>query len=70
MDEYLKQMGNYSPVDIDSTGQMFTETQIIESEGSPSVTDAVETKNKQIEHEIPKYMAPKTIEVRRYTLRK
>lgn len=70
MDEYLKQMGNFSPVNTASTGQMLTETKVIELGGAPSVTDIVESENKAGDNETPTYMAPKAIEVKRYTLRK
>lgn len=65
-DGYMASMENYSP-NASGTGAQVLEMKIIEVNGAPKTTsfsEEVETM------ETPKYMAPKTIEVRRYTLKK
>lgn len=66
MDEYLKSMENYSPLAA-GTGKLLDETKIIEFVGAPQTTIVDE---ETVPDELPKYMAPKTIEVRRFTLKK
>ena len=66
MDEYLKSMANYSPVTA-GTGKSLDEIKRIEFEGAPGTTTVEE---EAASAELPKYMAPKTIEVRRYRLKK
>lgn len=66
MNEYLKTMENYTPLSA-GTGKSLDETKIIEFGGAPQTTTANE---EAVPDELPKYMAPKTIEVRRYTLKK
>ena len=65
MDEYLKSMANYSPVTA-GTGKSLDEFKVIEFEGAPETTAVEEAASA----ELPRYMAPKTIEVRRYRLKK
>ena len=66
MDEYLKLMENYSPLSV-GTGKSLDDTKIITFSGA-HLTTAV---NEEAESdELPKYMAPRTIEVRRFTLKK
>lgn len=66
MDEYLKSMENYSPLAA-GTGKLLDETKIIEFVGAPHTTIVDE---ETVPDELPKYMAPKTVEVRRFTLKK
>ena len=66
MDEYLKSMENYSPLAA-GTGKSLDETKIIQFGGAPNATALEE---EAASDELPKYMAPKTIEVRRFTLKK
>ena len=66
MDEYLKSMENYSPLTA-GTGKLLDETKIIEFGGTPQTTTVDEETEAD---ELPKYMAPRTIEVRRFTLKK
>ena len=66
MDEYLKSMENYSPLAA-GTGKSLDETKIIEFGGVPQTTTVDE---EIVPDELPKYMAPRTIEVRRFTLKK
>jgi len=66
MDEYLKSMENYSPLAV-GTGKSLDETKIIEFSGAPQTTTAEE---ETAPDELAKYMAPRTIEVRRFTLNK
>lgn len=65
MNDYLKTMGNYSPV-ADATGKVMGEIQILQVDGAPNTTAI---KDEELPADAP-YMAPKTIEVRRYTLKK
>lgn len=66
MDEYLKSMENYSPVNA-GTGKSIDEIKIIEFDSAPQSTTVDE---EAVLDELPKYMAPRTIEVRRYKLKK
>lgn len=66
MDEYLKAMGNYSP-NIPATGKSLDESKIIEFGGvSQTVSSVEEEKHEDVSY----YMTPRTIEVKRYRLKK
>ena len=65
MDEYLKSMENYTPTTV-GTGEIMGEAEIIEISMTPQTTAIVEEK---LSDDAP-YMAPKTVEVKRYTLKK
>jgi len=67
MDDYLKSIGNYSPHSA-GTGKSLDETSIIEFDGTPDKTTTVEDDISQ--DDLPKYLAPRTIEVKRYKLKK
>ena len=65
MDEYLKAMENYSP-NKKGTEKMVNETAIIDISDTPQITAV---KEEPLINNI-QYMPPKTIEVRRYSLKK
>lgn len=65
MNEYLKTMEDYSPVAV-ATGRVMGEEKIFQVDGVPNTTAVQE--EKQIT-DAP-YLALKTIEVKRYTLKK
>ena len=65
MDDYLKTMEDYSPISS-ATGKMMGEKEIIELKGVPQTTSI---KEDSLPDDSP-YMAPKTIRVNRYTLKK
>lgn len=67
MDEYLKAMENYSPNSSPATGKSLDESKIIEFGGvSQTVTSVEEEKHEDVSY----YMTPRTIEVKRYRLKK
>lgn len=68
--DYLKTMENYSPNPI-GTGQIAEKDEIIKVDDIPKVTTVnAEETNKVDDVDIIKYMAPKTIQVTRYALKK
>lgn len=66
MDNYLNSLGEYSPISY-GTGIATDDQKIIEMKGVPQITVMIE---EGIPEDFPKYMAPKSIEVRRYRLKK
>lgn len=62
----MNSMENYSPY-IAATGESLNETTIAEFGGVPQTTT---TGEEDAHEELPQYMAPKTIEVKRYRLKK
>ncbi len=66
MNDYLITMENYSPNSV-GTGKMMGESGIVEIAGIPQSTS---TSEDMVMDPPPKYMAPQTIEVKRYRLKK
>ena len=64
----MKEMQVYDPTTIDATGIENEGTKIIKVGSIPNKTSADDEEEKQ--DSIPKYLAPKAIEVNRYLLKK
>lgn len=65
MNDYLKNMQDYSPIE-DATDKTMKEVTVVETKDVPQTTALIDEK----QSETAPYMMPKTIEVRRYTLKK
>lgn len=70
MDEYLKNMKDFSPDGVDATGARMQVKPITIVESLPQQTAVEDDKSLGQEVAIPKYLAPKKIEVKRYVLKK
>lgn len=66
MNDYLKSMKDYSPVSP-ATGKSLDERKILEFEGVSHTTSSDEEEKHE---DVPNYMAPRTIEIKRYRLKK
>lgn len=64
-EQYMKTMEDYSPNSSGTEYQSIEE--VIEIEGVPQLTGISDASSSLV---LPKYMAPKAIEVKRYTLKK
>lgn len=70
MDEYLKSMKDYNPEGINKTGAMMQIKPITIIDSLPQKTAVSDDKTIEQEVSLPKYLAPRKIEVKRYILKK
>lgn len=67
--DYLSTMQDYTP-QIDGTGEVLNKQMIVNGEGITSITASTEEEKMEQDKISESYMAPKTIEVSIYTLKK
>ena len=70
MDEYLKNMRDFTPEGVNATGTLMQVKPITVMESIPQQTAVTDDLTMDQEVSIPKYLAPKKIEVKRYILKK
>ena len=70
MSDYLNSMQDFNPNGVCRTGETMNEKSIMVVDSLPMQTAVTDDTTLCPEKDIPKYLASKTIEVRRYTLKK